>query len=1020
MANGERVVPLGLLEIKVDGLRVRAVVMNSLCNSFIVGKDLMRCKDSFLLKLISAIKGCDGEQARGYCAAVEGQVFTASVVTAKSTHCEFLPIEFEWKDSAKAQLKCNVKAALREAGQLALRLRKKGSVLFESYGEILRNWADQGWLKEIPPINARYCLRHFPVIRDPLGKTAMARCRVVVEGSALTNLLNVEPCSHKDIVKNLLLWRSAHRFVAADISQAYMRVQVSETDQPYLCIAWMGRVFQFTSLPMGVSPSAAALQRVVNAFIAEWEGAYNLREGDVEICKRIVPYMDDLLLLLWEVHGQTVDSAQWSRIEGEAGRSMIHFFSLKGLACSPEKTWDDSAQKASALGIPFRSGLIGAATGKLAKLVEADTDWITMSRRKAMSILSALFDPRGLIVEIAISARVLASSLSGLAWDAAIPRSLAMEVGKWARTAVEVARDLQPRFVRPIDGKIFVFVDASTTAHGTCVVVEDGNGELRRLYANGSLYKKHNKSWVSVSSKIELLALKQGVLVGRYLKEMFEGIPGWSQAEMIFGTDNETNFNRIASGTFEQIGERWERFNAVEVNNIMVKLGATIFHVPGSSNPADSVSRGVWEAGSSKMREAVNWFNRERAAVPRKFVLARVTACEARVAAVQRTSDQVMMEEIRESESLTERYMREGQGKSRSEWILSYQERDGACMELVYSKRAVMINGVWTFPHRQALDASVLPAVIVPKELIKNALVTLHERGGHLGARKAAARGRDTFWWRKMGLDLKRHVMTCPVCQSLNGTPLWKSAPGRLYAEGRSWSVVGIDFVKGMDKPILTVTCLYTRYLYAFPLSNEKASTVCETLRKLFCVEGAPSMIVSDNAQNFTSEELAAFLKKWNVVLRFIPRYSPWYGGGYEAGHRTLMKTLAAVVSGCSTDWKKQLAEATFYYNCRPYELAEDTALSPQEVFRGRRMINPWRSATMETDDPWPSSEIVAANIPELLAERDRIAMDFEETWKRMRTASMEEIRRRSKRVESFEVGEAVYVWIPPLLREGK
>jgi hypothetical protein len=637
-----------------------------------------------------------------------------------------------------------------------------------------------------------------------------------------------------------------------------------------------------------------------------------------------------------------------------------------------------------------------------------------------MSILSALFDPRGLIVEIAISARVLASSLSGLAWDAAIPRSLAMEVGKWARTAVEVARDLQPRFVRPIDGKIFVFVDASTTAHGTCVVVEDGNGELRRLYAKGSLYKKHNKSWVSVSSKIELLALKQGVVVGRYLKEMFEGIPGWSQAEMIFGTDNETNFNRIASGTFEQIGERWERFNAVEVNNIMVKLGATIFHVPGSSNPADSVSRGVWEAGSSKMREAVNWFNRERAAVPRKFVLARVTACEARVAAVQRTSDQVMMEEIRESESLTERYMREGQGKSRSEWILSYQERDGACMELVYSKRAVMINGVWTFPHRQALDASVLPAVIVPKELIKNALVTLHERGGHLGARKAAARGRDTFWWRKMGLDLKRHVMTCPVCQSLNGTPLWKSAPGRLYAEGRSWSVVGIDFVKGMDKPILTVTCLYTRYLYAFPLSNEKASTVCETLRKLFCVEGAPSMIVSDNAQNFTSEELAAFLKKWNVVLRFIPRYSPWYGGGYEAGHRTLMKTLAAVVSGCSTDWKKQLAEATFYYNCRPYELAEDTALSPQEVFRGRRMINPWRSATMETDDPWPSSEIVAANIPELLAERDRIAMDFEETWKRMRTASMEEIRRRSKRVESFEVGEAVYVWIPPLLREGK
>jgi hypothetical protein len=200
-------------------------------------------------------------------------------------------------------------------------------------------------------------------------------------------------------------------------------------------------------------------------------------------------------------------------------------------------------------------------------------------------------------------------------------------------------------------------------------------------------------------------------------------------------------------------------------------------------------------------------------------------------------------------------------------------------------------------------------------------------------------------------------------------------------------------------------------------MANETSKTICDILEKLFCAEGSPGMLITDNAQNLTSDEIKRLLERWGVVGKTLPRYSPWYGGWYERGHQTLMKCLSALVMESGCNWKKKLQEAVLYYNTRPFEYDDGTGLSPHEVFRGRRLWNPWNSPVGGIDAVHGELRDHAVAV---VRERERIGSLFEEIWIRCREAVMKEIKRKQKGSEKFKVGDYVYVFVPPELRENK
>ena len=1031
-ADQSVVSPLGTIRVLIEGNCVEVIVMNSLCSDMIVGFDQITKNEIILHKLIMIAKGCEYESAVQYCAAVCANASRGMLkrvedcVTVNNEHgesakvdmphCEWPPVKLQWKEGAKEALPSNTRQAVAEARQLEARLERKASGLLSSYCEVLADWIGHGWLRPVSAKEVKFCLRHFAVEKDPNGKSAMSRCRVVVDGSSLTPLLDVPPCTHTDLVRNLLLWRLCDSFASVDISQAYMRVEIDNDDSFYLCINWKGRFFRFKSLPMGISPSAQALQAAIDAFISEWESGF-LSD---ELIARICPYMDDLLQLIWHL---VSDSGDLEKVEGEVLQSLISFLESKGMKISENKTITSKSSSGTVLGVPFANEHIGV-TSKLGRMsVSEVTDLIDggLTRRKAVSWISSVYDPLGLIAEISVAGRLLASQFSGLAWDKVLPAELATRVGRWVAQVKDALATTEPRWLDR--SKVFIFTDASSVGISVVAAARDKAGVWRRLFAKGRLYKKHQKLWVGTSSKIELLGIQLGCQVATYLKKVFAQAPIEISTQFIFGTDSECNVNRMHAGVFEQIKDKWERKVAYEVNNHLANIGSPIYHVPGLANPSDGVSRGIWCRDEAQLVEAVDWFDEERAVRPTKafpHVVSGVTDPKGDADAPELVIAPVIVQQPSPPSTrmgIAERYALEaGSTKSRAEWMLMYQLEDDAVQRMIAKDKVVFYNGVWVLKTNLPGNGLTAAPVALPALLIENALVMAHDCAGHFGVRKSISRAKESFYWKGMNIDIKRYCLNCLICQRVKGDRHWTSEPGNIFLEGRTWSVIGVDIVKSETHCILTITDWYTRYLFTYAIKHETASLICAKLHELFCLEGAPGIIVSDNALVFNSEEFREFTSNWQVGHKFIPRYSPWYGGFYEVSHKSLIRTLITLMETTKAKWRNVLATATLYHNCRIYEFTNN-ALSPQEVFRGRKLMSVWTTPPMPVEDPIPRDPVVMDNLPRIIAERDLLASTYESVWQQMRKASMKEIARRNKRKVVFKEGDRVFVWVHRLAR---
>jgi hypothetical protein len=259
------------------------------------------------------------------------------------------------------------------------------------------------------------------------------------------------------------------------------------------------------------------------------------------------------------------------------------------------------------------------------------------------------------------------------------------------------------------------------------------------------------------------------------------------------------------------------------------------------------------------------------------------------------------------------------------------------------------------------------------------------------------------------------------VCATVRGNREWKSPPGVLYVDGRPWSVVSCDLVKGMGptKILLIAVCMYTRYLQAVILRSESASAIVKALGGLFLAEGPCRVLVTDNAKALTGKEMEGFLTDLKIQHKLVPRYSGFYGGWYERQHATLVKVLSCLTP-TGNGWEKKLQLAVFYTNLRPFD--ESTSgtgevLSPFEVFKGR--IRPKLvDQLMKTDQPLPTDEQVMEGLSVTQEELQGIRDKYEEVWKLMRQERFLSMKDKSHgRVAEFSVGDRVYVWIPKLLQ---
>ena len=144
--------------------------------------------------------------------------------------------------------------------------------------------------------------------------------------------------------------------------------------------------------------------------------------------------------------------------------------------------------------------------------------------------------------------------------------------------------------------------------------------------------------------------------------------------------------------------------------------------------------------------------------------------------------------------------------------------------------------------------------LVLPIALVPEVLKEVHDQSGHMGIEKILAKIGDKFWW-----DAKNWITCCETCSR-------KMPATKPYASTTNITVSGpmmiaMDFLGPLpqteygNKHLLVVADYYIKWVEAYALPDQKATTVAQALvYKVFSKFGVPAILHSDQGRNFGSK----------------------------------------------------------------------------------------------------------------------------------------------------------------------
>jgi hypothetical protein len=166
-------------------------------------------------------------------------------------------------------------------------------------------------------------------------------------------------------------------------------------------------------------------------------------------------------------------------------------------------------------------------------------------------------------------------------------------------------------------------------------------------------------------------------------------------------------------------------------------------------------------------------------------------------------------------------------------------------------------------------------------------------------------------------------------------------------------------------KYILTILCLFTRYVVATPIVTKSAKDVAEALfTNAFAVHGRPLSIRSDEGKEFINAGLLALYRRWDIEPITTGGWRAW-ANPIERYHRYLNAGMSLLSTKFGEDWPSYLPAVVFSYNA---SVSRSTGYSPYFLFYGRES-----TFLEETAMPHPHVDAAPANdIASIQARKSR------------------------------------------------
>ena len=967
----------------------------------------------------------------------------------------------------------NYRIAIAQLNSLLRRFETDPS-LYENYNSILLEYVELGFIELVPdrsPIIGHY-LPHHGVKKDsdttPLRIVFNASSRAKGELS-LNNCLQTGPSLTAKLYETLVNFRVNPVAAIADISKAFLRIGLSPECRDFCRFLWITDpsdptsviTYRFCVICFGATSSPFILQQTLLHHFTLYGSPLASSLMENFYVDNFLKTYEDKEVLIQEYPEINRILAKGNMPLQEWASNDSHFNELVG----------NVKEVMNVLGLEWN-----LAEDSLSLKPVDCTFKGPLTKRKALSIVSRMFDPLGLMSPIQIRGKIFIQSLwqNHYGWDDPLSENFCNEFFEICNCFSDVHKVTVNRFVIvPNYCMLHIFCDASMKAYGAVAYIVDQERGSNLLLSKAKVAPQPKQT----IPRLELTALALGAKVALYLmsnnKLKINSCTLWSDSTVAICWVNNNN---------SKIPYVRNRVKEIHDCNFPVKF------VPTDENPADLLTRGLafkklvnkslWWNGpewlmsnnipNQKLPDVnVNELLAEPCIIQPPPPLIDVSKYSS-LRMLQRFMKILLMfickcrknKQFRIDELLTLVYLEQQQHFATTKVYLQDKDCVGTPTDVknFCAQLNLFIDDHGLIRSKGRLNNSSLsydtqcPVLLPPKSHLTWLFVDrLHRSNHHCGVNTLLVLLREKFWLPKARQVIKKIVSSCVLCQIITKERMRTPPPPPLPPErvryDRPFQSVGVDYTgainvvnheTGEEEKVFVClfTCTATRAVHLELTHTMSASDFLLSFRRFVAHHSVPNLIISDNGRNFVGfnnflkeikdeKEVTTYLGSNSIEWKFITPRAPWTGGFYER--------LIGVVKGCLSkalyrkkvsfeELRTLLVEFQAIVNVRPLTYVsqdrDSEALTPSMLLYGRNvLISPPLNDLVYRDPDFVS----ASDLRDQYARLSSVIQKYEHSWCKDYLVSLRErhYNSRDEISQRLRVGDIVMVDLEDHLDKG-
>ena len=257
--------------------------------------------------------------------------------------------------------------------------------------------------------------------------------------------------------------------------------------------------------------------------------------------------------------------------------------------------------------------------------------------------------------------------------------------------------------------------------------------------------------------------------------------------------------------------------------------------------------------------------------------------------------------------------------------------------------------------------------ILIPKQLVNEVLRNLHgEFGRHPGISKTIIAYGEKYYFPKMARLISGWVISCEQCIRESRIdcsltrPLLQNPNEHITALE---DAMQIDLVpelppSGGYENLVTAMDVFSRYLFAYPTSNQDAKTIAKVLINIMTKHAyLPTTLISDKGTAFMSHVIKEVAGVLGITLKHANTKHAQTIGLLERSHTSIKQALKIETGERRSFWHKYISIAVLDYITSYHK---SIGCEPSRVFHGRIPYNILDSklGIRPQQQPIPTSQI--------------------------------------------------------------